>query len=807
MSVKAWLRVAVVAMSVTLGAAGTGAAQSTGRITGKIVSQEGVPLGGVMVLVQGLGLVAWSDTDGRYVLARVPPGTYTLVLSLGSHSDLKRDVVVPTGAAVTVDATVDWPLFFTETVVVTAASRRLERIVDAPAAMTVLTADEIAPRSTHGQLPRLLARSSGVELVQSGLYDFNINSRGFNTMLNRRILTVIDGRDPSIPHFVGFTDWATIPFGLDDLDRLEFVRGPAAALYGAGAFNGVLSLTTKAPRDSLGGRARVTVGELDTRRVDARHAGELGRGWYFKVGGGYQESRDFTRSRVGGVEYAPGILPTEAVAPALDHVKISYGSLRADKYFDNDSTLVVETGSTRKEGPVLATAAGRSQATDTNFPWARVNVTSPRWSVLGSWSAEDINDQLSLSSGGGVFQSGYNAAIELQGNRSVAAGRGRLVGGVSYGRQTVDSANAQGAQTILAEIASAHREAIFGQADYNLTPRLKAVFAARVDNGTLHDAKFSPRAAVLYEVRPKHRLRLTFGQAFQSPSIVDHFLITQIAPPLDLSAIEAALRPALGGVSLGFANIPLLVVGNTHLKVEEISSIEAAYSATLADRVTVNVSYFHNGLKNFTSNVLPNVGTTFGRLNPDFGPYRPPAALSPAASATVLGTLQAVLPPSLFGALSNLANGSPAEVLLSLGNFGQAQTQGVELGVTCVPAARWRFDVNYGFLDANIEAAAPENPLMPNAPRHQLSLGLMHTTDRFNADVGYRWVGAFDWASGLFAGPVPSYGVADLNANYVINKRLTVGVDVANLFENRHYEMFGGDLIGRRALTHLTTSW
>ena len=355
--------------------------------------------------------------------------------------------------------------------------------------------------------------------------------------------------------------------------------------------------------------------------------------------------------------------------------------------------------------------------------------------------------------------------------------------------------------------ASAHREAVFGQADYSVTPRLKGVFAARVDNGTLHDAKFSPRAALLYEITPRQRLRFTYGQAFQSPSIVDHFLLTSVAPPLDSSPVEAALGPLLGGVPLGFANIPLLVVGNTHLKVEEIGSVEGAYGATLADRVIVNVSYFHNVLENFTSNAPPNVGTTFGRLNPDYGPYRPPSALGPAASAAVVGTLQAVLPPSLFAALSNLEDGSPAEVLLSLGNFGRARTQGVELGLSYLPAPRWRVDFNYGFLDTTIEEAAPENPLVPNAPRHQMSFGVMHTTDRFNANVGYRWVDGFPWASGLFAGPVLAYGVVDLNANVVINKRLGVGVDVANLFDNRHYEMFGGDLLGRRALMHLTTSW
>jgi outer membrane cobalamin receptor len=175
----------------------------------------------------------------------------------------------------------------------------------------------------------------GVELTQASLNDFNLNTRGFNAAFNRRVLTIVDGRDPSIPGLLGAQEWGGMLAPLDDLERIEFVRGPGAALYGAGAFNGVLVVTSKAPRDSLGGTLRVTFGELHTQRYDLRHAGSAGRGWYYKVLGGFQRSRDFTLSRVSSVEYAPGVLPREAVAPPLDRYQSASGSLRLDKYFDS----------------------------------------------------------------------------------------------------------------------------------------------------------------------------------------------------------------------------------------------------------------------------------------------------------------------------------------------------------------------------------------------------------------------------------------------------------------------------------------
>jgi outer membrane receptor for ferric coprogen and ferric-rhodotorulic acid len=98
---------------------------------------------------------------------------------------------------------VDWPLTVFESVVVNGTTRLPARLVEAPAAVTVVGSDELETHALHGQLPRLLASTPGVELVQSGLYEFNLNSRGFNTFYNRHVLTRIDGRDPSLPTLLG----------------------------------------------------------------------------------------------------------------------------------------------------------------------------------------------------------------------------------------------------------------------------------------------------------------------------------------------------------------------------------------------------------------------------------------------------------------------------------------------------------------------------------------------------------------------------------------------------------------------------
>src|SRR6185436_7602007 len=170
---------------------------------------------------------------------------------------------------------------------------------------------------------------------------------------------------------------AALSLPLDDIEQLEFVRGPATALYGAGAFNGVLDVKTKSPRDSLGGKVRYTVGELDTQRIEFRQALALGRDWFLKAIGGYHRSSDFTRSRVETTEYAAATLPHDLVAPTLGKDRLEFGAIRVDKYTTPERLLTFEAGAAHEKGPVTMSPVARSQATDVDQPWFRFNMAAP----------------------------------------------------------------------------------------------------------------------------------------------------------------------------------------------------------------------------------------------------------------------------------------------------------------------------------------------------------------------------------------------------------------------------------------------
>jgi outer membrane receptor protein involved in Fe transport len=805
-------RLIVVCVAVSSAAApAIAAAQPTsasGRLEGIVVREDGSGVGGVVMLVQELGLSELTDATGKYVFGRMAPGTYTVAATLGPHSQRQSGVVITARTTTTLRTVVDWPLSIFESLVVSGTTRQPKRLVEAPAAVTVLGSDELATQALHGQLPRALAGTPGVELVQSGLYDFNLNSRGFNTFYNQRILTRVDGRDPSLPHYLGYVDWAALSLPLDDTDQLEFVRGPAAALYGAGAFNGVLNVKTKSPRESLGGKVRFTVGELDTQRIEFRQALALGDEWYMKAIGGYHRSSDFTQSRRETTEYAPATLPRDLVAPTLGEGqdRLEFGAVRVDKYTTPERLLTFEVGTAHEQGPVTLSPLARSQATDVDQPWFRFNMASPRWNVLAYYTGNRLNGTRNLTANSLLYVRASHVAVEAQGNRQFSGTRGRLIAGVEFGGQAVDSADPNGAQTVYDRSRATQYGSVFGQVEYRLSTRFNTVASARWDRSTLFDGRVSPRVAAVYRLTPSQTLRVSYGRAFQEPNLTDYFLNIAVAPPIDLSPVEGALAPIIGNTSLGLGKVPVLAVGNNALRVERIDSVEGGYRGVIGGRLLVNVSVYRNQLKDFISNILPQVGTSLGRLNSSFGPYRPPSSLSSAAAATVTQTLNDVLPPDVFAALSNDASGAPIVALLSFANFGSATTAGVELGATYLLPAGWRVQGSFTGFHSSV-SDLPESPLLPNTPGHQFSAGMAYQRDRIDGSLRYRWVDGFPWLAGMYAGPVPSYDVLDLNGSYRLTSHVTVGADVANLLDNRHYEAFGGDLLGRRALGHLTYSW
>jgi outer membrane receptor for ferrienterochelin and colicins len=791
-------------LAVVLAGGGIVQAQENGRIAGHVNRPDGTPVPGVAVRVEQLGQETLTDEEGHYELS-VPPGTYTVVFNLSDRSTTESGVEVSAGGISTVDKSVDWDVSFAEAITVSSVSRREERITEAPASVTVIPEREIEQKASSGQVPKLLEFTPGVDFAQSGLYDINFNTRGFNSSLNRRILTLIDGRDPAVP-FLGSQEWAAVSFPMDELSSVELVRGPGAALYGANAFNGVLNMTTKAPRGTEGGQIRLTAGDPDMVRGDFRWAGGFGDSFFVKAVGGYMKSDDFTRSRNTQVEYSTfcatagqtNCLRREAVPLDLEEDKIGFGGLRFDKYFGT-SVLTVEGGTATLEGPTFQTGIGRVQVTDVDRPWTRLNFNTEHFNFLAYYDQRKAEEQRALASGVFLFEDSSNLHGEVQGNVGFGGGKGFLVGGLSYHEQEVDTANRVGFQTLLKTPArNEDQQAAFAQVDYSFTEKLKAVVAARVDESSLHDTQFSPKAALVYGFTPNHTVRLTYNEAFQVPNYSEFFLrVVAGAPITAFTPLENALAPLLGGRTLGLRSIPILALGNENLEVEEITNYEIGYSGILSSKAFLTIDYYQGDVENFVTDLLPGV-------NSQYTGYAPPSFLPAAVQAQILATLRGGLGAN-FAGLTDL-NGQPT-LVLSYANAGAVDTQGIDVGLNYYITGSWIADFSYSWFDFEVKERQLGDQLLPNAPEHKMSAGLTYHGERFGASVKYRWVDDFAWAAGVFVGFVPSYDVVDLGASYRITDNLEVGLDISNVLDDETFQTFGGDIVPRRALGHIAFRW
>src|SRR5205085_9927098 len=133
---------------------------------------------------------------------------------------------------------------------VTSVSKRPEKLSDAAAAIYVITQEDIR-RSGVTSIPEALRLAPGMEVARQDSHTWAISSRGFNDEFANQLLVLIDGRSVYTPLFAGVY-WDVPDLTLEDINRIEVIRGPGATLWGANAVIGVINITTKSAKDTQG---------------------------------------------------------------------------------------------------------------------------------------------------------------------------------------------------------------------------------------------------------------------------------------------------------------------------------------------------------------------------------------------------------------------------------------------------------------------------------------------------------------------------------------------------------------------------
>jgi iron complex outermembrane receptor protein len=699
-------------------------------------------------------------------------------------------------------------------------SKRAEKIVEAPAAVSSATKQEIERAARHGILARTLEGFTGVDIMQSGSTDFVVNARGFNNGLNRRVLVLQDGRDAAMP-LLGAQEWNSFAYPVDDYARIEFVRGPAAALYGANAFNGVLNMVSYTPREILGGRASVLVGDYQTLRGDLRYAGLIGEKFSYKISLGRSQTRNLAtrRDSLQFLEY-PGLVQERR--PLYDDERntfATYGTARLDYEFSDKERATVEAGYSRSGNEIYVFGLGRTFVRDVERPYARLAYNSPNWNIHAHWMSRFVPDTMRLMAVSPAPLRAYNGDLR-SGNALLDDSRDMLVDVQHNFNPTTDLSIVAGAsgqfQLIRTGITTTSRDVeawfagLYGQAEWKISSLLKLVGSARLDATNIHTTQFSPRVALVIAPVAEHQFRLTFGRSFQRANYQELYRSTPAPPPLtslgggrfgapiNFVALENSILDSLGRwsgsrpqVQLGLNQVTPRALGNDKLDVEKNIGAEVGYKGVLGDNVFVTVDAYYNRVNDFITSFLTGI-------NPNYPTWKPQLTGTLAQyQSRVNDIINSTMGPNAIGL--TLVNGVPTYVQ-SNANIGTIDQYGVDLGVNYYATAKLLLSANmslYGF--RIVENNSPQ-PVLPNTSPFRANLTATYTEPSlFDVSVQFRYVEGFDWLAGVYVGNVPAYALVNVSGGVQVLPQLRLGFNVFNLLDRKHYQIFGGTYMPRMA--------
>jgi len=180
---------------------------------------------------------------------------------------------------------------------VTSVAKRQQRLNDTAAAIYVITQEQLR-RSGIYSIPEALRLVPGMQVAKISADKWAISSRGFNSNLNNKLLVLIDGRAIYTPVFSGVY-WGDQSTSINDIDRIEVIRGPGASLYGANAVDGVINIITKSAEDTQGELLSATATAKGNGIYEARHGGKIGEKSFYRAYGQYYDGDTWYRERAG----------------------------------------------------------------------------------------------------------------------------------------------------------------------------------------------------------------------------------------------------------------------------------------------------------------------------------------------------------------------------------------------------------------------------------------------------------------------------------------------------------------------------
>lgn len=438
---------------------------------------------------------------------------------------------------------------------VTSVSKREQRLGDVASAVTLLSNEEIR-RSGATSLPEALRLVPGMNVGAVNAREWAVSARGFNGVFANKLLVMMDGRAVYNPLSSGVF-WDLQQVMLEDVERIEVIRGPGATIWGANAVNGVVNVVTQSARDTQGGLVYGGGGDQHQALAGARYGGQLGETTYYRVFGSHRENDEFT--------FANG-------QPAGDDWTGWHGGFRVDYEGAEDTHLTWQS-----DLSTVRYEAGISDGTNVN--------TLARWS-------RDLSERSSLE-----VQAYYDRvdakesrrahpllqSYDLSAQQTFASGeRHDLIWGV--GLRYLDNSIEQETPMLVIRKAEFDQRlySAFVQDEIKLVPNVLILTAgAKLEHNSYTGYELQPSVRAVWKPASNQTAWGAISRAVRTPSGSEG---------ADVFGVVAG--PPLVGPDGGL--YAPTIVGNGHPRSEVLVAYESGYRIQPVSQLSVDLAVFFN---------------------------------------------------------------------------------------------------------------------------------------------------------------------------------------------------------------------
>ncbi len=646
---------------------------------------------------------------------------------------------------------------FEETVVT--ASKAAQNPVDAPNSTSIITEQDIR-LSGITKIPELLRRLAGVDIMEVTGAHTEVSLRGFNQRLSNKVLVLVDGRSVYVD-LIGATLWGLLSIGVEDVERIEVVRGPGSALYGADAFNGVINIITKQPGRGGSGFA-FGYGDQSTSHGSIWASGREKETAY-RLSAGYDYlprwSREVPADR-SDLHLATSDQDTSQRTLRLDAtVTRQFGKdvkIGAQGGYSSGSYEILSIGGEQDHvlGPIESSdlsAFLHSKHLEARAFWNRISAVQENnaaylgQSLLPARSVLDVVDaELRLVD---EFETGRGVHHHLQ------VGVEYRLKSVQWTYQAADEVEHHGGLFVHDEVNLGARAAIVGDYRADYVPYLDRVVQ-------------SARGSVLLHPSMQSTVRGIVGTAFRTPTFLESYLDIPFQLPITGGALLTRAQP-------------------TPLQPEQILTAELGYLNSQSDYFTVDSAFFYNRVSNLI----------------ELGPSQAIALADVAGQSVPTG------PSSTTGLYPLFVNGFE----------NQCQVYGVygaELGLRTFPVEGLDVYANYTLMDVQQDNSRCDASRLNDArtSAHKVNAGIqVRTTLGLGGSVDFHYVSPEDWAEQVIDVQRQRFAFQSfhLDAYTLLNARIgyrflreqaEVSAVAFNLLDDRHREHPFGQVLDRRLM-------